>query len=342
VSVRAQSAVPRRPRVRVPAGLAYDASFVAPHERDALVAWLQTLHPIWEDRFTARQAATLGGQRRLLRPVYWLGNWQFACLDYYRPPHGVHDRCVRAEPFPPVLAGMVERIEQRTRAMFRAPDLPARWHLNTCLINLYGSALADGKAVDTARVGEHRDFEPGPVASISLGERALFQFVTRGRRGAPSSVAYQQWLDDGSLLIFGGDTWKDRTLHRVQRVDRKLGARFACGRRLRHPPRQLHLALRARRARRAVRRARASSTRRRPRLRRSARRPLPFLPVRARRRARGLTTAARASRGAAVRPDARRANDPACEPRQLATPSAAHSARATRMPSSAALTMPPA
>jgi hypothetical protein len=27
-------------------------------------------------------------------------------------------------------------------------------------------------------------------------------------------------------MIFGGETWKDRTLHRVQRVDRKLGARF--------------------------------------------------------------------------------------------------------------------
>jgi hypothetical protein len=39
-------------------------------------------------------------------------------------------------------------------------------------------------------------------------------------------VVAQQWLDDGSLLIFGGETWKDRTLHRVQRVDRKLGARF--------------------------------------------------------------------------------------------------------------------
>lgn len=212
---------------RVAPGLHYDPAFVGGDERAALVAWLETLHPIWEERFTARKAAETGEQRRLLRPVYWLGNWQFACLDYYRPPKGVHDRCVAAEPFPPVLARMVERIETRTRAMFRGPDLPALWHLNTCLINLYGSALENGKAVDTARVGEHRDFEPGPVASISLGERAMFQFVTRGRRGEPSAIVAQQWLDDGSLMIFGGETWKDRTLHRVQRVDRRLGARFA-------------------------------------------------------------------------------------------------------------------
>jgi len=216
----------RRAGTRDASGLHYDADFVGADERAELVAWLETLHPIWENRFTARKAAATGVQRRLLRPVYWLGNWQFACLDYYRPPSGVHDRCVAAEPFPPVLARMVETIETRTRTMFRAPDLPARWHLNTCLINLYGSAVENGKTIDTARVGEHRDFEPGPVASLSLGERALFQFTSRGRRGEPSHVVAQQWLDDGSLMIFGGETWKDRTLHRVQRVDRRLGARF--------------------------------------------------------------------------------------------------------------------
>jgi alkylated DNA repair dioxygenase AlkB len=226
VSARSGTTAVRRPRGRTAPGLLYDASFVAPAEHDELVAWLATLHPIWEDRFTARQAATAGAQRRLLRPVYWLGNWQFACLDYYRPPNGVRDRCVRAEAFPPVLARMVARIEARAREMFRGPDLPSQWHLNTCLINLYGSVLENGKGVDTARVGDHRDFEPGPVASISLGERAMFQFVTRARRGEPSSIALQQWLDGGSLLLFGGETWKERTLHRVQRVDRRRGVRF--------------------------------------------------------------------------------------------------------------------
>src|SRR5690606_16434586 len=131
------------------AGLHYDPAFVSPDERDALVRWLEKLRPIWENRFTDRHAAATGVQRQLLRPVYWLGSWQFACLDYYRPPAGVHDRAVRAEPFPPVLARLVRRIEALTRAMFRPPDLPPRWRLNTCLINLYGSVLRDGKAVDT-------------------------------------------------------------------------------------------------------------------------------------------------------------------------------------------------
>ena len=206
--------------------LHYDAGFVRPDERAALVAWLATIHPIWEDRFTDRRAAASGAQRRLLRPVYWLGGWQFACLDYYRPPAGIRDRCVRAEPFPEVLARLVARIEPLARGMFRGADLPEGWRLNTCLINLYGSTLHAGRAVDCARVGEHRDFEPGPVASVSLGERALFQFVERGRRGAPSTIAAQRWLGDGSLLVFGGETWKEHTLHRVQRVDRKRDERF--------------------------------------------------------------------------------------------------------------------
>jgi hypothetical protein len=68
-------------------------------------------------------------------------------------------------------------------------------------------------------VGEHRDFEPGPVGSLSLGERARFQFVRRGAREAPP--VRTQWLDDGSLQIFGGPRWKDDLLHRVQRVDDK-------------------------------------------------------------------------------------------------------------------------
>jgi alkylated DNA repair dioxygenase AlkB len=158
--------------------------------------------------------------------VYWLGGWQFACLDYYRPP-AVRDRCIRAEPFPPPLERLVQRIEKTSRRLYRGPDLPDGWHLNTCLINLYGWQTGSGRRVDTARVGEHRDFEPGPVASLSLGERALFQFVTRGGKDRPSRVKAERWLDDGSLLIFGGDQWKHRTLHRVQRVEQRRGERFA-------------------------------------------------------------------------------------------------------------------
>jgi alkylated DNA repair dioxygenase AlkB len=223
VSARPAGIAARRPRGRAPAGLSYDEHFVAPREHDAIVAWLATLHPIWEDRFTDRQATASGAQRRLLRPVYWLGNWQFACLGYYAPPKGVKDRCVEAEPFPPVLRRQVDKIEALVRRTFRGPDLPDGWHLNTCLVNFYGSRLEDDAWVDTARVGEHKDFEPGPVASISLGERALIQFVTSQRPGERDEVVLEQWLDDGSLQVFGGDRWKKQTFHRVQRVDKRAG-----------------------------------------------------------------------------------------------------------------------
>lgn len=213
---------PGRQRVQRTEGLHYDASFLSKADHEAIVAWLATLHPIWENRFPDSRPPPEGHeQRRLLRPVYWLGNWQFACLDYYRPPKGVLDRCVRAEPFPPVLAKLVARIEATAHKMFGGDDMPKSWALNTCLINLYGRRLENGKWIDTARVGEHKDFEPGPVASLSLGERALFQFVESRRQGERDGVASQQWLDDGSLQIFGGTRWKKRLFHRVQRVDHK-------------------------------------------------------------------------------------------------------------------------
>jgi DNA oxidative demethylase len=210
----------------VTTGFHYDAEFVSARQRAEIVHWLATIHPLWENRFSDAAARAAGGQRRLLRPVYWLGSWQFACCDYYRPPHGVKDRCVEAEPYPPVLAQLVARIESLARGLYSGVDLPAQWRLNTCLINLYGARLEQGRSLDSARLGEHRDFEPGPVASISLGERALFQFVQRGKRDAPTRVVAQQWLDDRSLLVFGGDLWKKRTLHRVLRVDRRGGHRF--------------------------------------------------------------------------------------------------------------------
>lgn len=218
---------PLRTKPQRTMGLHYDAGFLSDRDRESLVAWLGTLHPLWEWRFSEHRPPPEGEtQRRLLRPVYWLGNWQFACLDYYRPPHGLFDRAVTAEPFPPLLAKLVAVMEQRARRMFRGDDLPAKWHLNTCLINFYGARLEGGKWIDTARVGEHKDFEPGPVASLSLGERALFQFVTSRRPGDRDGVVEQQWLEDGSLQLFGGDQWKNRTFHRVQRVDTKGGHRF--------------------------------------------------------------------------------------------------------------------
>ncbi len=213
----------------------YLPGYLGDADRAELHAWLATLHPLWELRYSTRRPLPPGRtQRQLLRPVYWLGNWQFACLGYFTPPRGVRDRCVAAEPYPPALARWVADVEARVRRGFPAADVPRGWKLNTCLVNFYGSRREEGlpdarpsearkaarggeRWVDVARVGEHRDAEPGPVASISLGERALFQFVARGAGGA--APVRTQWLDDGSLQVFAGPRWKDQLLHRVQRVD---------------------------------------------------------------------------------------------------------------------------
>ncbi len=200
----------------------YQPGFIREAQRHELLAFLGTLHPLWEQRYSTRRPPPPGKeQRSLLRPVYWLGNWQFACLGYYEPPRRTADCAVRAEPFPPVLASLVAEIERKVRAQFPRRDVPAGWHLNTCLINFYGERRTGDKWIDVARVGDHRDLEPGPVASLSLGERALFQFVRRGQREA--APVQQQWLEDSSLQIFGGRRWKDELLHRVQRVDDRLG-----------------------------------------------------------------------------------------------------------------------
>jgi alkylated DNA repair protein (DNA oxidative demethylase) len=203
-------------------GLHYQQFFINRTERAQLLAWLETLHPLWEMRFSEHNPPPEGDkQRRLLRPVYWLGNWQFACLDYYHPPKGTLNRCVQAEPYPKLLAELVARIEFIARKRFPRHFIPEKWHLNTCLVNFYGSEDVDGKWVDNARVGEHKDFEPGPVASMSLGERAFFQFVEGKGQLGKSNEVFSQWLEDSSLQIFGGDKWKKQTFHRVQRVEDK-------------------------------------------------------------------------------------------------------------------------
>lgn len=198
----------------------YEPGFIDATSRADVLTWLATLRPLWEMRYSTKRPPPSGKQQRpLLRPVYWLGNWQFACLGYYEPPKRTRHVAVAAEPFPPVLARLVAQIEKRVRREFPQQVVPRRWHLNTCLVNFYGSKLEAGKPVDAARVGEHRDFEPGPVASLSLGERARFQFVRRGFADAPP--VRTQWLEDNSLQIFGGPHWKDDLLHRVQRVENK-------------------------------------------------------------------------------------------------------------------------
>lgn len=209
-------------------GLILRKKELSSEERQQIVAWLETLHPIWEQRFSKNNPPPPGQtQRTLLRPVYWLGNWQFACLNYYHPPKGIENRCTRAENYPPTLQAVVRRAEEIVRSEFERSDIPHGWHLNTCLVNFYGDRIeAGGKRLDCARVGEHKDFELGPVVSLSLGERALFQFVKSESAQHQSQVVLQQWLEDGDLQIFGGYRFKKQLFHRVQRVEYKGGHSF--------------------------------------------------------------------------------------------------------------------
>lgn len=207
--------------------LIYRPQFISKDEKSSILNYLSTLHPLWENRFSESNPPPAGDtQRSLLRPVYWLGNWQFACLDYYHPPKGINYRCVAAETYPAVLADIVRKIESLVRQNFSDKDIPRQWTLNTCLINYYGHKIEDTKKVDTARVGEHKDFEPGPIGSISFGEKALFQFVKSSGKKQQSQVVLQQWLEDSSLQIFGGDKFKKQLFHRVQRVEEKQDTLF--------------------------------------------------------------------------------------------------------------------
>lgn len=203
-------------------GLYYESNYISAELKNQFLNYLLSLHPIWEMRYSKHNPPPEGvNNRRLLRPVYWLSNWQFACLNYYHPPKGIHNRCLEAEPYPEFMARVVMQIESKVKNLFRPADIPKGWQLNTCLVNYYGDQIQDGKKVDCARVGEHKDFEPGPVASLSFGERALIQFVRSSGKMSSSDVVLQQWLEDCSLQIFGADKFKKQLFHRVQRVEAK-------------------------------------------------------------------------------------------------------------------------
>jgi hypothetical protein len=206
----------------LPTGLYYQFPFIDRQERSRLLQWLETLVPLWEMRFSEHNPPPEGDkQRPLLRPVYWLGNWQFACLDYYHPPQGILNRCVQAEKYPKELQLIVDRIEFIAKKRFPKSFIPEKWKLNTCLINFYGSKFEEDRWIDRARVGEHKDFEPGPVGSLSFGDRAFFQFVNGKTQMGQENVVLSQWLEDSSLQLFAGDKWKNKTFHRVQRVEDK-------------------------------------------------------------------------------------------------------------------------
>src|SRR5688572_28885095 len=83
-------------------------------ERQKAISEILTYKPIWEYRFSKSNPPPNGeANRMLLRPVYWLGNWLFACLNYCHPPKGIEFRCVKGEAYPPTLQSIVDDIESR-------------------------------------------------------------------------------------------------------------------------------------------------------------------------------------------------------------------------------------
>lgn len=202
-------------------GISFNAAFLSASEKNELLSVVSNLNPLWEMRYSKHCPPPEGDtQRPLLRPVYWYGNWQFACLGYYSPPEGIQNSAITAEEFPPLIRNLALRLESVAKRIFKGKDIPENFEFNTCLINYYGDLKIDNKWVDQARVGDHKDFEPGPVGSLSLGERALFQFV-KGKSKNANNVAHELWLTSGSGLVFGGEIWKEIYFHRVQRVENK-------------------------------------------------------------------------------------------------------------------------
>ena len=175
-----------------------------------LAAFFATLHPVWESRYAPGDPARRGSRARLTRPVYWLGAWQFAALGYYSEPHHTEQKCVRAEPFPPVLQQLLERLQPELEA-HGDTTLP-----NTCLINFYGSERLDpsGPPVDYARLRMHRDAEPGPVVMLSVGQPAQFEFVLPD----VDAPLHSQWVRNRSVVVISGPRYKDELYHRVTQV----------------------------------------------------------------------------------------------------------------------------
>ena len=210
--------LPGKEAIEVP-GFSYLPGFITAEEGETLLRYFGSLKPLWESRYVGDHAQREGqGSRRLTRPVYWLGAWQFACLGYYAAPHHLHEKCVRAEPLPEVMQAILQRLVPKLaahQAQSERGQVP-----NTCLINYYGSELfqdSTGRMQprDYARLKMHHDAEPGPVVMFSLGQPAQFEFV-EGEK--PDDPELSLWLQDRSVVLFSGPHFKDHLYHRVTRV----------------------------------------------------------------------------------------------------------------------------
>ena len=204
--------------IEVP-GFSYLPGFITPAEGVELLRYFGSLKPLWESRHAGGDAARAGAtSRRLTRPVYWLGAWQFACLGYYALPNHTTEKCLRAEPFPEVMTSVLQRLAPKLSAHQDATEQGQA--PNTCLINYYGSELTKDRTgrsqpVDYARLRMHRDGEPGPVVMFSIGRPGLFEFVDGAR---PDESELSLWLQDRSVVLFSGPRFKDHLYHRVTRV----------------------------------------------------------------------------------------------------------------------------
>ncbi len=196
-----------RTRIDLP-GLSYLPRVITKEESEELIEYFANIVPIWEKRhWRDEHLRSEGHWRRLTRPVYWLGAWQFACLGYYAEPDYREDRCVRAEPLPEVMQTILERLRTHLREA-HGEELPAELPglPNTCLINYFGREVGLGTPRDYARLRMHQDLEPGPVVVFNIGQPGLLEFVHPDRPDEPGPGV---WTRHRSVSIFSGDSQGD-------------------------------------------------------------------------------------------------------------------------------------
>jgi alkylated DNA repair dioxygenase AlkB len=195
-------------------GFSYLPRFISAQEAAALIEYFSAITPLWEQRHRDVDHGRPGEHsRRLTRPVYWLGAWQFACLGYYAEPDHREDRCLRAEPFPDVMNTILDRL----RPMLQAHDASIEDVPNSCLINYYGREVGKGPPRDYARLRMHRDGEPGPVVMFSIGQPGLLEFLDPDPdTGDEPELAL--WTRHRSVCILSGPDFKDRLYHRIAQV----------------------------------------------------------------------------------------------------------------------------
>jgi alkylated DNA repair protein (DNA oxidative demethylase) len=198
-------------------GFSYLPQFISTEEAKEMIDYFGALRPLWEQRFhgSSKQRSAKHG-RRLTRPVYWLGAWQFACLGYYSEPEHLHNRCLRGEPFPSVMQNVLDRLTEVIASSHdHDNDSETSALPNTCLINYYGREIGQGQPRDYARLRMHRDGEPGPVIMFSIGQPGLLEFLDPEISADPELCL---WTRHRSVSILSGPNFKDRLYHRITQV----------------------------------------------------------------------------------------------------------------------------